>query len=210
MKFVPALILFSAFSSLAIDNSNGKTTLIVERISLGFSQGTFAIEGLQHASVQEHFDMEALITIREDDAEYYCQPRGEWIPSLPVYDECELLKLDPGSRAAVDRNKWRGGPNGGSGSTNVRPEYTNNSPGKLFFTVMPPFPGKQRWQPYLDEPLKMRLLYENAQGTYLTTDVVIWEAELVNNAADPSGGNYQYATIMPFIYRMLPVDTTKY
>ena len=207
MKSVLAIILFSAFSSLAIHGNDDRTILVVERISLGFPQGSFAIEGLQHASIDKHFDMDAFITIQEDNAEYYCRPREEWVPSVSVYDECELLKPDPGTRAAADRNKSRGRRDEVSGSNGRSPEYTNDSPGRLYFTVIPPFPGKKRRQAYLEEPLRMRFLYENPRGAYLTADVVIWEAELVNNAADPSGGNYQYATIMPFIYKMSPADT---
>lgn len=207
MKFALAFILCSAFSSLATQDNDDRTTLVLEQISLGFPKGSFAIKGLQRALVHEHFDMDASISIKEDNTEYHCQPRGEQIPSLPVYDECELLKPVPGTRAGADRNKSIRSIYEGSSSSGERLEYTNNPPGRLFFTVMPPFPGKKRRQAYLDEPLKMRFLYENAQGAYLTTDVVIWESELVKDAADSSGGNYPYATIEPYIYRMLPADT---
>ena len=208
MKWLGAIyIICSAFLSLGKGINGLEKTLVLERLSLGFPRGSFDFEGLEHASVKKHFDMDAFVTIGEDNAEFHCRPPADWIPSPPVYQECELERPDPGTRAAADSERRGSNSDGGRRGIVVNLDDSDDIPGRLFFTVKRPFAGRKRWLSYLDEPLKISLRYETSQDAVLNADVVIWESELLFNANDPKGGSYQYSTVKPFIYRMFPEDS---
>ena len=208
MRLAAICMLCSAFLSLARNINEFERTLTLERLSLGFPRDSFDFEGLGHVSVKKDFDVNAFITISEDDAEYLCWPQADWIPSPPTYHECELEKLDFDTRVAADSD-WREGnfdEYGRYAIANLDDDDT--SPGRFFFTIIPPFAGHKRRVSYFSKPLKINFRYETTQGANLTTDVVIRESELVYNATDPKGGNYQHAIVRPLIYRMFPELST--
>ena len=142
-----------------------------------------------------------LFQVPEDNVEFHCALTFRTIISPRTRYECESIEWPslPARSSAyepigVDNNLHR----------------NSDAPGRFYFSVIPPFPRRQRHRGYrgrhfgeIVRPVTLHIWYMTAHEGSFSTIITVPALDIIKDVPDPRGGGVlQYATVVPIRYKI--------